>query len=484
MAINSELKLAFSVKDYKENFLPRYAKEPLLFAREICAIEPGGWQIPFLQNIVADLDSQRGAHIALASGHETGKTFIACVLMFWGISIFPDCHIYCTSATSDQLKSRLWSYMRRIINESAISSWFDVDSEKVVFKHLPGNFIKAQAWSSDKPQSWAGEHSFAAWGVFDECSDIADEIFNAWSGSSFKRNALTLIMGQPLHRKGKLFEAFNGEKEFWRGIHLSSTESPFSSKEFIEQARLKHGEDSDYYRMRVLGKFPKADSSQLFPDANDKKPEEFSLEAGDPPPVAGLDIAAGGNDKTILVFRAGCKVLAFEKYDTGNFEMLENEIVQSMLRRGCGVVAADITSWGYGLVERLSHRKEITTVPVHGSKKALNSKKYHNRRSEMYGRLSESWDKLRFLRAGASEEILKDLGKQLELIRVNYDRDMRMFVLPKLEIKEQLGESPDLADALAYSFMVSHEHGQTPEANNDRMLEIRRIQMNSNPYRR
>ena len=484
MPVKLPSKVEFSAKDYKEFFLPRYRRSPLLFAREVCGVEPVGWQVPFLDALVNDLDSPRGAHIAIASGHQTGKTYISCLIAFWGLSVLPDCHIYCTSATADQLKSRLWNYMRQIIMQSATSNWFEVDSENARFKYLPGNFIKAQAWSKDKTQSWAGEHGYAAWGIFDECSDIDDGVFDAWSGSAANRNALTLIMGQPRQRTGRLYDAFHSERIFWRNFHVSSLESPVSSKAFCEEAKAKYGEDSDYYRVRVLGKFPKADSAQLFPDARDAKTEMFNLEAGDPPPVAGLDIAAGGADKTILAFRAGDKILAFEKYDTGNFERLEQEIISSMLRKGCGVVAADVTSWGYGLVERLSHRKEITTVAINGSKKAINSRKYHNRRSETYGRLSENWPKLRFLKTGVNAEDLSDIARQLELIRIKYDNQMRMFVLPKLEIKEQLGESPDLADALAYSFMVSHEHGQTPEANNDRMLEIRRIQMNSNPYRR
>ena len=480
-------KCGFTKEDYTDFFLPRYRKNPLLFATEICGIEPGGWQIGFLQTLVEDMDTPHGARIALASGHETGKTFISCIVMFWGVCVLPDCHVYCTSATKDQLVTRLWSYMKRIISESAISGWFEVDSEKAIFKHLPGNFIRAQGWSKDKPQSWAGEHCHAPWAVFDECSDIDTEIFNAWSGSANKWNSLTLIMGQPRLRSGKLFDAFDKEREFWRGIHLSSLDSPFASKRFIEEARSKFGEDSDYYRVRVLGMFPKADNSQLFPDARYKKAEAADLtpsDVGEPPLVAGLDIAAGGADKTTLLFRSGDKVLFIEKFDSGDHPALMEAIASSMLRKGCGVVAADSIGYGYGLVKFLSEHKEITVVPVNGSMKAINQRKYHNRRSEAYGRLSENFNKLSFVTGGVKQNDLEDICRQLESIKISYDKDMRIAVLPKSEIKEEIGESPDLADALAYSFMASHEHGQTPEAQKAKMLEIHRIQMNSNPYRR
>jgi len=346
--------------------------------------------------------------------------------------------------------------------------------------------IKAQSWSKENTDSWAGEHCYSPWAVFDECSGIYPEIFAAWSGSAEKKQAVTLIMGQPRLRTGTLFDAFNKEKKFWRGLHLSSIDSPFADEEFIKSTRSKHGEDSDFWRVRVLGMFPKSDSSQLFPDATFKSletAETGSSTGGAPPPVAGLDIAAGGADKTILIYRAGDKITALEKFDTGNFPALADAIATSMKRKNCGTIAADVIGYGYGLAQILSQKKDITLIPVNGSQKAINQKKYHNRRAEAYGRLSESWDKLRFMAGGIKQNDLNDLGRQLEAIRISYDKDMRISVLPKLEIKEEIGESPDLADALAYSFMCSHEHGQTPEARQERMQKILWAQRNSNPYR-
>jgi len=484
MANSLPAKCAFDAGQYKEIFLPRYRRNPALFAKEILRITPGGWQEGFLKLLPEGMGSPRGAHIALASGHETGKTYISCVAMFWGLCVMPDCHIYCTSSTFDQLKTRLWVYMQQIVRNSPISGWFDVDSEKVVFKHLPGNTIKALAWSKDKPQSWAGDHCFSPWGVFDECSDIDKGIFDAWSGSASKKNAVTLLMGQPRLRSGTLYEAFHKEREFWTGLHISSVDSPFSSKPFIEEARIKYGEDSDYYRIRVLGRFPNADSSQLFPEAREKKLEDCPPANPAPPVVAGLDIAAGGADKTILFMRRGNTVIACEKFDTGEHVLLAEILYNTLLRYNCHTVAADTIGYGYGLANMLAAKKDLQVVGVNGGHNAINKREYHNKRAEAYGRLAKAWKDLRFQAGRIKSDDLNDLGRQLESIRINYDSDMRIAVLKKEDFKKEIGESPDLADALAYSFMCDSNSALSPEARKNRMQEIRRIQLNSNPYRR
>jgi hypothetical protein len=443
-------KFKWDPEGYKKIFLHRYRKDPVRFSREVCGVEPCAWQEEFLNRLA--LGKADGTRVALASGHETGKTFIICVAMLWGVCVFPDCHVYATSATREQLNTRLWGYMQRIVGESAVSLWFESDTVKVVFKHVPGNAIYCQSWSKDKPQAWAGEHCNSAWGVFDECSDIDPAIHEAWSGSAFKRNAFTILMSQPRLRRGALYDAFHANKKDWWSRHISSLESPFSSKAYAESVKSSYGENSDYYRVRVLGLFPAEDMSQMFPEADSKRPEPL-----DPLgyPVAGLDIAAGGGDKTVLVVRRGNAVAGVHKFDTADHVMLCKAVVDTMGRYGCKVVAADTNGIGYGLGQFLGRVPDLTVVPVIGSQKAKNAKKYHNRRAEAYGRLADAWRNLKFSESGVSGQELGNLARQLAAIRCMYDKDMRIQVVSKLDIKDELGESPDVADALAYSFMAS-----------------------------
>jgi hypothetical protein len=481
MAEITKQKAAFSAKEYSGVFLPRYVSDPVKFSKEICGIEPCEWQIDFLTELARPKPD--GTRIALASGHETGKTYIVCVAMLWGVCVFPDCHMYATSATRDQLETRLWSYMKQIIGDSQVSLWFDVDTKKAVFKHIPGNAIFCQSWKKDNPQSWAGEHCYSAWGVFDECSDIDSSIFESWSGSAYHAGSRTILLGQPRLRHGILFKSSH-DPEF--NVEHVSCEGIESQADFVKKAEKEYGEESDYYRIRVKGLFPRSDSATMFPDSHLKAVEE--LEPGNEAACAGFDVAGEGSDKSVLAIRKGSTVVKITKYDTGDHVLIESLVLAEMRCHSCKAIAIDANGIGHGLSQYLAyHEKDLTVISVVGSKKARKEKKYHNRRSEAYGELADIWKDLRFSKNGVAQEDLTNLCKQLAAVRNYLDKDMRTTVLPKQEMKKELqGASPDLGDALAYCALVGDAGArhEARRARNESVRDrVRRINHSSNPYR-
>lgn len=420
-------------KDYRAN--------PVLFARDICGCELIEWQARFLNALLAD------KFICRPSGHSTGKTFATCVAMLWMLMFFPQCHIRATSATFDQLKSVMWDQLKRVISCSALSLWVSINESRAVSNLFPQNWILALAWNKDSPQAWAGEHCASPVGVFDECSDIPEIIFESWSGSSEHEGSRTILLGQPRLTHGKLFRAARDPR--YNVEHLSSENNPFAPPGLAESARRDYGENSDYYRIRIQGLFPQSDSTAMFPGAHLKAVEDIPLPAF--LPVAGLDVAGPGRDRSVLAVRAGNVVAGLYKYDTGDHVLLRRLVLDALGCHGCSVLAADTNGYGYGLGEFLKREPGFLLIPVLGQERAANSRKYHNRRSEAYGRLSDLWKDLRFAGSGVSPEALGAAARQLGAVRNYYDKHMRISVLEKDEIKKELkGESPDFADALAY----------------------------------
>lgn len=420
----------------------RYAKDPVKFCRVVCGIEPQEWQERFLKALLTD------KFIVRPSGHSTGKTKITSVAMLWMLFCFRDCHIRATSATFDQLKNVMWQTLRETLAMSAISLWADIDETKVVNKFLPVNWIRAVAWSVDKPQAWAGEHCHSPIGVFDECSDIDSSIFEAWSGSSHHEGSRTILLGQPRLRTGKLFKAAHDPK--YNVEHISSFGNPYVPQDFVKEAANDYGEDSDFYRIRVLGLFPQTDNAVMFPDANAKIVEDIPRIEGYA--VAGLDVAGPGKDYNVLVVRKGSVVVFLRKWKEADHVLLGRMVLDTLDYYGCRTLAIDSNGIGYGLTGFLSKEPGMTVIPIVGSEKAVNAKKYHNRRSEAFGRLKDIWKGLRFAKSGVTAEDLRIVAKEITPVRMYCDNLMRIAVSKKEEIKKELnGASPDLVDALAYA---------------------------------
>jgi len=105
----------------------------------------------------------------------------------------------------------------------------------------------------------------------------------------------------------------------------------------------------------------------------------------------------------------------------------------------------DAIGEGSGLVSALKqpHYKSIPAVPVKGSEQADDPRIYGNKRAELYYKLKYA---------------LEDEGKmfnddmaigELSAQRFFINESGKLMIVPKKVIKEQLGRSPDISDAMS-----------------------------------
>lgn len=70
------------------------------------------------------------------------------------------------------------------------------------------------------------------------------------------------MVGNPTRTSGYFYDAFHKNKELWATFTLNAELSENVSEETIKKrAKKQYGIDSDAYRVRVLGEFPKGPSS-------------------------------------------------------------------------------------------------------------------------------------------------------------------------------------------------------------------------------
>lgn len=183
-------------------------------------------------------------------------------------------------------------------------------------------------------------------------------------------------------------------------------------------------------------------------------------ESGYGPRVIGVDPAYGGGDKTAVIDRQGRQAGAavLELWDEPDTMVIAAKLQKLIKEHQPAKVCIDVGGGGKGIIDRLremfSSRPELIEAVNFGST-AYDEKRYVNRRSEM-------WDNMRkWLEDPLSVDIpdRDDLhGDLCAPARgpgaTRMDSKNRLVLEPKDKIKERLGHSPDLGDALALTFAV------------------------------
>lgn len=113
--------------------------------------------------------------------------------------------------------------------------------------------------------------------------------------------------GQPTRSDGRFHQvSFGYLRNRWNHRTIDSRNSRFTNKPLIEQWLADYGEDSDYFRVRVLGMPPRAsdlqyiDSDRIFGAQNRE-----ATYLHDDPIIVGMDVARGGKSNTVIRFRRG-----------------------------------------------------------------------------------------------------------------------------------------------------------------------------------
>lgn len=150
--------------------------------------------------------------------------------------------------------------------------------------------------------------------VFDEASAIPKSIFTTFSGAMSTAGARWLILGNMTRPEGYFYEAVHGKLRWrrkgdeanglWRSHVVASYESPFVDPGWVEEMRHSLGEDSDDYRVRVLGLPPRYSSDQCVPaglvqEAQGREVEMFERW----PLILGVDVGHV-NDRSVTSCRA------------------------------------------------------------------------------------------------------------------------------------------------------------------------------------
>lgn len=420
------------------------------------------WQQWMMLEAVGAAVREEGARrITIASGHGVGKSCTCSWLMLWFLMCHQNCRIGATAPSSDQLHDVLWTEAKK---------WIDKMPEHFqMFYEWTGSYIRATPdpknwWARartarvDNPEALQGLHAKDTLIIVDESSGVLDPIFNAAEATLTDENPLMVMISNPTRLYGYFYNSHHEDKDAWQRLVFSGLDSPVVDHKYVNRIADKHGIDSDEYRIRIEGKFPKTDSMDsdgyVSLIAVDKvyKTTDHTLNVGKK--RLGVDVAGSGDDTSVWVIRDQGKAKIVHEEKTSNDLSVVRKTITLMEEYKIEAQDTYIDMFGEGAkaaqkLAQLGHFVNAVNVGDFLDRRVEgedDKKRFRNKRAHAYWRLRE------WLIKGGEVVVNPVWDEQLASIRYRRNVSSAIEIMSKQKMRKLGIQSPDHLDALMITF--------------------------------
>ncbi len=424
---------------------------------------PDDWQMEFLdewgfeirKNGFNGIKAVDAVQMATSSGHGIGKSALCAWICDFIMSTRPYCNGVITANTHQQLKTKTWAELIKWTNLCVTGHWFKfLTSSSLKMYHLdyPQNWkIDGVTCAKENSESFAGLHAANStpFYLFDEASNIDKKIWETARGGLTDGEPFWFVFGNPTQPSGSFFECFHRERHRWIRRQIDSRSVKITNKKIIKEWEEDWGEDSDFFRVRVRGVFPRSGSSQMVSAEHvhaatrrDLQFDEFKTF----PKLLGVDVARFGEDESVITRRQGGFVSPQEAYRKLDTMELASRVSRHIQDWHPDAVFIDGVGLGAGVIDRLNslgHKGIIIDVQAAG--KAAD-KKYSNKTTECWGLMAE-WMKTEAQLPDDPELLSQLTGRQY-----GFNVREQVQLEKKSDAKKRGLASPDRADSLALTF--------------------------------
>lgn len=398
--------------------------------------------------------------VSVRSCNGAGKTFFIPRLALRYLITHKNAIVINTAPTWRQIEGQYWKHFRQAWQDAKV--YIGGELYKTQFNYKEDWFAMGVASNVQNVANFQGWHGDNVLVIFDEASGIPPIIWEAVEGLiSGGANSKLVAIGNPNSNSGPFYDTFTDPE--YKQVHISAFDIPnvkegrevirgLSNKGWVEEMRRKYGEDSDIWRVRVLGEPPLAESDSLVPlnlitDAIGADREEYGTDE-----IIGLDVARFGNDKSAFVYRKGNKAEILEVIDKNNTMELAGRAKQYLNKYKNAKIYIDIIGNGAGVYDRLKEQPDVASR-VYGvaSSGKPNSSDYINIRAESWSNIKE------WLR----DAILIPNDDWLQIAKPKYKitSNGKIQLESKEDMKKKGVSSPDVGDALALTLSRPTEGG-------------------------
>ena len=430
---------------------------------------PDKWQAQILKDIGHALthgwvmnegikkDCTAGLYISVSSGHGIGKSALMAMLDQWFMSTHPHPQVVTTANTKEQLTSKTGREQAKWHKMMINSFWFIKTATKFICRAAEDTWFSSFIpWSESNPEAFAGTHEKNVLIKYDEASAIPDIIWETTEGAMTEADGVKIwiVFGNPTQNTGRFRECFGKFRMLWLTYKVDSRESKRTDKKLIQKWADAYGDDSDFFRIRVKGEFPRAGSKQFIrldhvEEAMDRTYHSSVYERNRK--IMAVDIARFGGDKTVFAHRQGLAVYDLKKFVELDAVTCAGLIAEEIKAYKPDAVFLDMGNIGAAVFDILVSWNYTNITPVWFGSAADDKTIYFNKRVEMWGRLREALKNGLML---PNDPELRD-----DLIGPEYGFTAKeQFQLEKKEDMKARGlSSPDSGDAVAMLYAYSIE---------------------------
>lgn len=397
-------------------------------------------------------------YVAVASAHDTGKSFIASRLGCHWLDTRPDPFLVTTAPTWKQVNSILWREMRKAHRKGGLKGRINLDAEWYVngdeligFGRKPADYDQA---------AFQGIHALNVAVIIDEACGVPKSIFEAADSLATNFRARVLAIGNP-DDPSTYFAEVCQPGSGWHFIEISAFDTPaftgeevpdylydlLVSEEWVEERKKRWGVKSPIYQSKVLGKFPEISDFTLFTPKilREAQAKDLTAEAKLDEGRLGVDVARFGDAKTAIYRNRGGRIRCLKTMHMAD-TMETADTVFSILRPFRGRVPAnvDVIGVGGGVFDRLKQMGAYVQS-FNASESAWDTERFLNRRAEAYWLVREMGERgeLDLPEPGEDDDLIAQMGS----IKWKIGPGGRIQIESKEDMKARGMPSPDLADA-------------------------------------
>jgi len=230
-------------------------------------------------------------------------------------------------------------------------------------------------------------------------------------------------------------------------VHANYTDNPFCPEIIKEEAEEMLQKDKEKYDHIYMGGFVNNISDRLFTYTDiDRAMNRHADRSG--AVVLGVDVARFGSDSSVHCVREGLQVHPFDMREKQSTVQTTNWTSYKYNKVKADGAIIDTIGIGAGVFDQMNSQG-FYCIDGNFGFMADNNDQYINKRAECYFRLSEAIER------GLALPDDTELQEELLAISYLYTETGKIKLQSKDKIKEELGRSPDKADALALTFFTT-----------------------------
>lgn len=432
-----------------------YIDHPVEFAIDILKVQPT------LEQQAVMNDVAKFPMVSVKSGHGVGKSALESWIIWWYISTRPYPKILCTAPTKHQLHDILWAEVSKWKrNSKSLDKDFEWTSEKIYLKGSQEEWF-AIARTSNKPDALQGTHAEHVLIIIDEASGVPDIVFEPVLGSMSTIDAKLLMCGNPTQLAGFFYESHTTKRELYKNHTIDGSKCERVDKNYVQTIIDMFGKDSDVYRVRVAGEFPKANPDSfigLDMIRTEKKVIDI-VESID----LGVDVARYGDDESVVATTYNKsqveRLNVFKHNDTMKLTGQIVNIIKMLNLKYPSIIVRvkiDCDGLGVGVYDRLKEvivEKNLKAKAIECHFGGKGGKVSYDEPIEYYNSTGIMWGTLRSklknneITIPNNEELIKQITNRKYFI--NSDGTIKLE--RKEDMKKRNVHSPDRADAVVLS---------------------------------